>query len=118
MIFHFFDPGDFGPRGRHRPDPDVKIWRSKGLNPSYYVVFYGDFDVNHLESHNSKQMMVYEQITFFIKNRFFFKICFWIENRFFDWKIDLWIKKTWKNIEKPRIPIKTKGFLLKPEDSY
>ena len=32
---------------RHRPDPDVKIWRSKGLNPSYYVVFYGDFNGKH-----------------------------------------------------------------------
>ena len=29
----FFDPGDFGPRGRHRPDPEVKIRRSKGLTP-------------------------------------------------------------------------------------
>ena len=29
--FFFFDPGDFGPGGWHRPDPDVKIRRSKGL---------------------------------------------------------------------------------------
>mgnify|MGYP001486693036 CR=1 FL=1 len=45
----FFDPGDFGPGpgGRHRPDPDVKIWRSKGLNPSYNVVFYGDQEKQH-----------------------------------------------------------------------
>ena len=31
--FLFFRPGDFGPGGRHRPDPEVKIWRSKGLTP-------------------------------------------------------------------------------------
>ena len=45
-------------------------------------------------------------------------MCFWIENRFFDWKIDFWIKKIRKNPENPRIPIKTRGFLLKPGDSY
>ena len=45
--FYFFDPGDFGPRGQHRPDPEVKIRRSKGLNPSFYVVFYVDFDKRH-----------------------------------------------------------------------
>ena len=33
MNFYFFDPGDFGPGGRHRPDPEVKIRRSKGLTP-------------------------------------------------------------------------------------
>ena len=42
------------------------------------------------------QMVVYEQITFFIKNLFFPKNIFWIENRFVDWKIDFWIKKTGK----------------------
>ena len=31
--FLFFRPGDFGPGGRHRPDPEVKIRRSKGLTP-------------------------------------------------------------------------------------
>ena len=31
--FLFFRPRDFGPGGRHRPDPEVKIWRSKGLTP-------------------------------------------------------------------------------------
>ena len=44
MNFYFFDPGDFGPGGRHRLDLDVKIRRSKGFNPSYYVVFYRDFE--------------------------------------------------------------------------
>ena len=29
-----------------RPDPDVKIWLSKGLNPSLYVIFHGDFEKN------------------------------------------------------------------------
>ena len=46
-IYWSYDFLMFRPRGlrtrtrrRHRPDPDVKIWRSKGLNPSYYVAFY------------------------------------------------------------------------------
>ena len=33
MNFYLFDPGDFGPGGRHRPDPEVKIRGSKGLTP-------------------------------------------------------------------------------------
>ena len=32
-FFVFFDPGDFGPGGWHRPDPEVKIRRSQGLTP-------------------------------------------------------------------------------------
>ena len=28
-------------------DPDIKIWRSKGLTPWFYVVFYGEFDGQH-----------------------------------------------------------------------
>ena len=28
-------------------DPDVKIWRSKGLNPSLYTIFHGDFEKKH-----------------------------------------------------------------------
>ena len=31
--FLFFDPGDFGPGGRHRPDPEVKKSHSQGLTP-------------------------------------------------------------------------------------
>ena len=46
MNLYLFDPGDFGPGDRHRPDPEVKIGRSKGLNPSLYVV-YGDFEKPH-----------------------------------------------------------------------
>ena len=46
-IIDFLDPGDFGPGGRHRPDPEVKIQRSKGLNPSFYVVVYGDLEKRH-----------------------------------------------------------------------
>ena len=42
--FYFFDPGDFRPGGQHRLDPEVKIGRSKGLNPSFYVVFHVDFE--------------------------------------------------------------------------
>ena len=28
-------------------DPDVKIWRSKGLNPSLYTIYHGDFKKKH-----------------------------------------------------------------------
>ena len=49
------------------------------------------FQWKTLESHNSKQMPVYEQITFFIKS--IDCSIFFIEHRFFDWKIDFWIEK-------------------------
>ena len=39
MNFWFFDPGDFGPGGRHRPDLEVKKSRSPGLTPWFYVAF-------------------------------------------------------------------------------
>ena len=58
-----------------RPDPDVKIWLSKGLNPSLYSIFHGDFEKKTLEKRISKQMKVYEQITFFHKKSKFLKIC-------------------------------------------
>ena len=45
--FLFFNPRDFGRRGRHRQDPDVKIWLSKGLTPSLYTIFHGDFEKRH-----------------------------------------------------------------------
>ena len=47
-----------------------------GLTPSFYVVFLWRLRITRLESHNSKQMMVYEQITFFIKKQNFSKLCF------------------------------------------
>ena len=61
--------------------------------------------ITRLESHSSKQMMVYEQITFFIKNRNFSKFVF-------DLRIDFLIKKnglkpgkTWVGgATLPRIP--------------
>ena len=59
-----------------RPDPDVKIWLSKGLNPSLYVIFHGDFEKKTLEKHISKQMRGYKQITFFYKTSTFLKIFF------------------------------------------
>ena len=39
MNFYFFDPGDFGPGGLHRLDPEVKISGSPGLTPWFYVAF-------------------------------------------------------------------------------
>ena len=68
MNFYFFDPGDFGPRGWHGLDPEVKIGRSKGLTPLFYLVFLWRFRLTTQENHSFKQMMVYEQITFFEKS--------------------------------------------------
>ncbi len=92
---YFFDPRDFGARGRHRPELEFKIWRSKGLTPWFYVVFVWIFRWKSLESQNSKRMTVYEQITFFINNQNF-SICFWIENRCIDWKFDFSVKAIYK----------------------
>ena len=56
--------------------------------------------ITKLESHSSKQMMVYEQITFFIKNQNFSKFVF-------DLRIDFLIEKSilrlkdGKHLEKP-----------------
>ena len=101
MNSFFFDPGDFGPGGRHRPDPDVKIRRSRRFEPIILCSFLSRFRKTKLENHSSKQMMVYEQITFFMKNRIFTK-------NVFDQKIDFLIdksifrlKKAQKNLEKP-----------------
>ena len=63
-------------------------------------------------------MMVYEQIT--LKKR---KVFF--QNLFFGSNIEFLIEKSISGLKKqektkniPRISIKTRGFLLKPEDSY
>ena len=91
----FFDHGNFGPRGWHRQDPDVKIRRSKGLNPSFHVVVHGDFKQKTIEKHNSKQIEVYEQNTSFIKkNTCFSNIFVGSTNLFSDWKNEFWIKTT------------------------
>ena len=67
---------------------EVKIRRSKGLTPWFYVVLLRRFRWKTLESHNSKQMMVYEQIKFFLNQNFSKKLdptsIFWLENRFLD----------------------------------
>ena len=55
-----------------------------GLAPWFYVVFLWILRITKLESHNSKQMMVYEQITFLIKKHVFFHFCDLEQNRLFD----------------------------------
>ena len=45
--FLFFRPLGLRTRRPAGEDPDVKIRRSKGLTPWFYVVFYGDFDERH-----------------------------------------------------------------------
>ena len=47
-----------------RPDPDVKIRRSIGLNLSLYVIFHGDFEKKALEKHISRQMRVYKPVSY------------------------------------------------------
>ena len=42
--FSFFRPLGLRTRRPAGEDLDVKIWRSKGLTPWFYVVFYGEFD--------------------------------------------------------------------------
>ena len=45
--FLFFRPLGVRTQRPAGEDPDVKIWRSKGLTPWFYVVFYGEFDGQH-----------------------------------------------------------------------
>ena len=70
--------------------------------------------------------MVYEQITFFIKNRNFSKYVFGSKIDFLMGKSISGLKnqekfgkiaKSTENANLPRIPMKTRGFLLKPGDS-
>ena len=56
-------PAQTGPRGQNRA--------FQRFEPIILCSFLWRFRKTALESHNSKQMMVYEQITCFIKNRFF-----------------------------------------------
>ena len=70
--------------------------------------------ITRLESHKSKQMMVYEQITFLIKNQHFSKkidlrIDFLIEKSIFRLKN---LEKPGKNLEKPRKHLETPGGLF------
>ena len=57
--------------------------------------------ITKLESHSSKQMMVYEQITFFIKNRNFSKFVF-------DLRIDFLIEKSIFRLKKTEKKRKTR----------
>ena len=76
---------------------NLDFWR---CGPMILCIFLRRLRITRLGSHNSKQMMVYEQITFFIKNRNFPKFVF-------DLRIDFLIEKsisglkTWKKPEKP-----------------
>ena len=65
---------------------NLDFWR---FDPIILCSFLWRFRKTKLESHNSKQMMVYEQITFFIKHRIF--------SIFFVRKIDFLIKKPEEN---------------------
>ena len=75
LVLRTWRPAQTGPGGQNRGFP-----RS---DPMILCIFVRRFRWKTLESHNSKQMMVYEKITCFIKNRFFFSF-FSSKNRFFD----------------------------------
>ena len=101
----FFRPLGLRTRRPAGEDPDVKIWRSKGLTPWFYVVFYGAT----LENHRTKQMMVYEQIPFYIKTSNFSKLDLMTRNRFLGIETGFRTRpdrprprKTWKTDRKTR----------------
>ena len=54
-----------------------------------------------LENHRTKQMMVYEQITFFIKHNLY--------NLFLDRKNDFWIKNKWNRNWIELEPVRTRA---------
>ena len=83
-FFEFFDNLDF--------------WR---FDPMILCSFLWRLRIKALESHNSKQMMVYEQITFFIKKQIFSKFVF-------DLKIDFLIEKSISGLRNRKQPEKNK----------
>ena len=85
MNFYFFDPGTLDPEAGRR-GPGCQNLAFQRFDPMILCSFLWRIRWTTLESHSSKQMMVYEQITFFIKNLIFY-------NFFWDRKTEFWIKK-------------------------
>ena len=87
MNFYFFDPGTLDPEAGRR-GPGCQNLAFQRFDPMILCSFLWRIRWTTLESHSSKQMMVYEQITFFIKSRIFQNLILW-------WKIDFW---AWKQV--------------------
>ena len=107
MNFYFFDPGTLDPEAGRR-GPGCQNLAFQRFDPMILCSFLWRIRWTTLESHSSKQMMVYEQITFFYKTSKFSKLDFMMKNRFLTMKIgsrtrpdrpDL--KKPGKRAEKP-----------------
>ena len=72
--FLFFRPRGLRTRRPAQTGPGCQNLAFQRFDPMILCSFLRRFRWKTLESHNSKQMMVYEQITFFIKNHFSFLI--------------------------------------------
>ena len=85
MNFYFFDPGTLEPEAGRR-GPGCQNLAFQRFDPMILCIFLWRIRWTTLESHSSKQIMVYKQITFFMKKHFFF--IFWggSKNRFLEKK--------------------------------
>ena len=73
MNFYFFDPGTLDPEAGRR-GPGCQNLAFQRFDPMILCSFLWRIRWTTLESHSSKQMMVYEQITFFYKKANFSKL--------------------------------------------
>ena len=74
--FLFFRPRGLWTRRPAQTGPGCQNLAFQRFEPIILCSFLWRLRKTTLESHNSKQMTVYDQITFFIKHRIFVKICF------------------------------------------
>ena len=109
--FLFFRSRGLWTRRPAQTGPGGQILAFQRFEPIILCSFLLGFQWKTLESHNSKQMMVYEQITIFYKKTGFFN--FFLDRFFFlIGKSISGLTKTKKNLQKKhRIPFKTRGFL-------
>ena len=84
--FLFFRPWGLWTRRLAQTGPGCQNMAFQRFDPIIIHDFSRRFRKTTLEKHSSKQMTVYEQITFFIKIRNFQNLILW-------WKIDFW---AWK----------------------
>ena len=81
MNFYFFDPGTLDPEAGRRGSGYQSLAFQR-FEPMILCSFLWRIRWTTLESHSSKRMMVYKQITCFIKNRFIYFVCFGSKKRF------------------------------------
>ena len=82
--FLFFQPRGLWTQRPAQTGPGCQNMAFQRFDPIIIHDFSRRFRKTTLEKHSSKQMMVYEQITFFIKNRNFSKFVFDLRINFFD----------------------------------